>query len=461
MKTDRFGGQHTTSSDAAVSAYEDAVVAVAAHQPLGDSLTKALESDPDFCAGIALKGIGTVLLAKQNDMIAGRELAKQARACLKRIHNGTPSERALVETLELSAAGRMQAAAHRIEDHLILHPRDFLAVKLGHGLRFMSGQPDKMLATTATVLPAWSKDVGGYGYLLGCHAFGLEECGHYREAESTGRQGVLLEPADAWGLHAVSHVMEMNQRTEEGAKWLETSRPLWPKCNNFGFHLAWHLGLFRLELGDHTSVLELYDKDISPTPSQDFRDMANAASMLWRLEQEGVDVGDRWEKLREIAVNQRRDATYVFGALHFLMALVASGDHLGALELVDELHASAERSTGDQAKVAARVGAELARVIVASRKDHGVALQNDLTGIAERLQCIGGSHAQRDVFLRTLLLAAADGGDRNQTESIIRLRANQRSSDQFIDLVNRRLSNASDREVRNELSEIASSTMFH
>ncbi len=461
MKTDLFGGQHTTSSDISIAAFEEAVEAVAAHKPLGDSITRALESDPDFCAAIALKGIGTILLAKSADIAAGREIAKDARACLKRLRGGTPSERVLVEALELSASGRMQAAAHRLEDHLILHPRDFLAVKLAHALRFMSGQPEKMLATTATVLPAWSKGTGGYGFLLGCHAFGLEECGHYREAESTGRRGVELEPADAWGLHAVSHVMEMNHRTDEGANWLEASRALWPKCNNFGFHLAWHLALFRLEQGDHPNVLELYDREITPAPSQDFRDMANAASILWRMEQEGVDVGDRWETLHDIAVDQRRDATYVFGALHFLMALTASGDQLSALELVDELHASAERRKGDQCSVAARVGAELARVIVATRSTKPARQLHDLAGIAQRVQLIGGSHAQRDVFLRTLLLTAADAGDHRQVEAISQLRADQRCSDRFIDLVDRHLTNANASDVRHELSEIASSSMFH
>ncbi len=461
MKTDRFGGQHTSSSEPAIAAFEDAVTAVAAHKPLGDSINIALENDPDFCAAIALKGIGTILLAKSADISAGRQIAKDARACLKRLHNGTPSERVLVEALELSAGGSMKAAADRVEDHLILHPRDFLAVKLAHALRFMSGQPEKMLATTATVLPAWSDDTGGYGFLLGCHAFGLEECGHYREAEATGRKGVTIEPADAWGLHAVSHVMEMNLRTDEGALWLEASRSLWPKCNNFGFHLAWHLSLFRLEQGDHQSVLELYDREIAPTPSQDFRDMANAASTLWRLEQEGVNVGDRWEMLRDIAVNHRRDATYVFAALHFLMALVAAGDHLAALELVDELHASAERRKGDQCAVAASVGAEMARIIVATRIETTTGRSHDLAGVAERMQMIGGSHAQRDVFLRTLMMTAANAGDRQQLDAINRIRSNQRCTDRFVGLVELRLTSINTSDIKHEMSEMTSSTMFH
>ena len=45
---------------------------------------------------------------------------------------------------------------------------------------------------------------------------------------------------------------------------------------------------------------------------------------------------------------------------------------------------------------------------------------------------MGGSHAQRDVFLRTLLMAAASRGDSPAFLAISRIRHNLRSSDRFI-----------------------------
>ena len=44
------------------------------------------------------------------------------------------------------------------------------------------------------------------GYLLGCHAFTLEETGEYARAEKTGLEGLKYAADDAWGLHAVAHV---------------------------------------------------------------------------------------------------------------------------------------------------------------------------------------------------------------------------------------------------------------
>ena len=41
----------------------------------------------------------------------------------------------------------------------------------------------------AQLLPHWNDSVPGYGYLLGLHAFGLEETANYTRAEDTGALG--------------------------------------------------------------------------------------------------------------------------------------------------------------------------------------------------------------------------------------------------------------------------------
>jgi len=150
-------------------------------------------------------------------------------------------------------------AAIVLDQILQRNPRAFLPAKIAHALRFMLGDAPGMLAASARVLRRWPGRAPGYGSLLGCHALALEETGDLDAAERTGRLAVELEPDDAWGLHAVSHVHEMQGRTREGIAWLEASRPVWTGCNNFSFHMAWHLALFHIEAGDHDRVLAIYD----------------------------------------------------------------------------------------------------------------------------------------------------------------------------------------------------------
>lgn len=429
MLVDRYHGQHTTTSDAAVTEFEKAVFAVAAHRPAAADLKSALEADAGLVAALALKGLGVVLLGKTEDFAAGRAALKPAREALSRAGGGTAYEKVLVEALGHASQGLLKAAADRLEAHLADNPLDFLCLKLANALRFMTGEPQRMRTVTGRALPAWRRDTAGYGFVLGMHAFGLEETGSFAEAETIGLKAVTAERADVWGVHAVSHVLEMRGRADEGASWMESTRDLWPLCNNFGFHLAWHLALFRLENADYDSVLDLYDNEIRPVDSDDFRDMSNAVSLLWRLRQEGVDVGSRWTSLHEVAYRRRTDTAYVFASLHYLLALLGAGDRRGADELVANLRARAASAGDDQAQVAADVGYATAKLIL-ERQNAGAI--RDISGLALRLSAIGGSRAQRDVFLRTLMLIAAETGDAAKFADVTRVRGDYKTDDRFV-----------------------------
>lgn len=430
MLIDRFGRSHTAVSREALTAFEEATLAVAAHRPAAASLARALELEPDLPAAWALTSLGNAMLGRVESMSAAKTGAARAEEALERCRGGTPCEKALVVAAREASHGRLQAAASALEARLKDVPRDLLGAKLSHALRFMSGQPDRMLATTALVLPHWNNETPGLGFLLGCHAFGLEEVGRYGEAEDFGRRAVDLEPTDAWGRHAVSHVMEMSGRVDEGIEWLEGSRPIWPSCNNFRFHLGWHLALFQLEKGNHARVLELYDNDVMPAASDDFRDVANAVSLLWRLRQSGVAVGSRWAQLREIALKRRSDVTYVFASLHYLLALVANKEVSAAVGLLNELAQVADEENSDQAQVARNVGVELGQIIQTFGGTTAKPKAN-MSDIACRLSQLGGSNAQRDLFVRILLEAASASEDRGTLSAIARLRSQLRWQDRF------------------------------
>jgi hypothetical protein len=181
--------------------------------------------------------------------------------------------------------------------------------------------------------------------------------------------------------------------------------------------MAWHLALFYLAQGRIADALELYDRDIRPSQTDDFRDVANAVSFLVRLRHEGVDVGDRWSGLAGVARKRADDVTYVFGSLHHLLALSATGDDEVAGRLTSAIAARAQANAGDQSEVAALVGAPLARKILAHMQHRTDPAP--FGEIARRLATIGGSNAQRDIFLRTLAMIAAEDGRREDLASVL------------------------------------------
>ncbi len=434
---DRFGLCHSSRSAQAIASFEDATFGLASHRAsTAADLVRALAADEHLVAGHVLKGFANLMLARAELGPAAKDSLRAANASLS-ANGGTADERALVDALRLAVAGRFAAAAARLDALLDLNSTAFLAVKLAHALRFMLGDASGMLASSARILDRWSRSRPDYGFLLGCHAFALEELGHFEAAERIGRRAVEMEPADAWGLHAVGHVFEMQGRTGQGIAWLEAARPAWSRCNNFSFHIAWHIALFRLERGENKEVLRLYDEEVRPSPTDDFRDLANAVSLLWRLEEHGVAVGERWDELRQIALRRGRDTTLAFAALHNLLALVATGEIDAAWDLVRAMEDRADGRETDQAIVMDCVAIDLARTILDLALHR--APSGDFACLVTHLPMIGGSHAQRDLFVRALAGFAADRGDRNALDRILAARRRLKRDDRFGSMLDSRL----------------------
>ena len=428
MMRDAFGFEASTTSAVATGAFEQAVHGLGAHQPgTAAAIEATLSADADHVGAIALKGFANLILAREELMAPARDALHAARHALRRRYGGTMDERRLVDALQDAVDGHFAAAANRIDAGYADRPATFLPFKIAHALRFMLGDATGMLTSTERMLEDWRADDRAAGFLLGCHAFALEEHGRYDEAESFGHRAVALQPEDAWGLHAVSHVHEMRGEVERGIDWLEGNRVHWSRCNNFSFHMAWHLALLHLERGDKDRVLALYDREVRPQQTDDFRDMANAVSLLWRMERLGLDVGPRWSELAHIARRRRTDTSLVFASLHTLFALTALGDRAAAAELIAALEAKAQ-GAGDQARIARDVGLPVARVVAGWAGDD----RRGLDGLADALPRLGGSNAQRDVFLLALAETATRRGDRRALDGIRHARGRLKHEDRLV-----------------------------
>jgi tetratricopeptide (TPR) repeat protein len=302
---------------------------------------------------------------------------------------------------------------------LLADPLDGFSIKLSHGIRFMLGDLPGMRQSLERVLPHWRPDVPGCGYVSGCHAFVLEESGELAEAERVGRRAIELAPLDIWGTHAVAHVYEMQGRAADGIDWLASQARQLSGANNFAYHLHWHRALFHLALGEIDSVLELYDQAIRAVRTDDFRDVANAASLLWRVEAQGIDVGARWDELGALAEARGADPTLAFAAAHRALALAATGRLEPLTRMIAELEHWAADSTTCQAGVLCTIGLPLLHAIAATAEGQPGRAVDILFPLRHRLQSLGGSHAQRDLFHWFLTDAAIAAGRRREAFELL------------------------------------------
>ena len=437
MTMDMYGGRHSAATPQAITHFEAAVSELLGHRrQLALHLDAALAADPDHVASLALKGFGAVLLARSEQVATAQAIAAQVMASAE-TRALTDFERTLARALDAAARGLWRKSADILQARLAIAPREILLVKLAHGLRFLAGDGEGLLTPTATVIDAWSPHMPGYGYLLGCHAFGLEERGEYDAAERTARRALECEPQDAWGLHALSHVHFMQGRIAEGIAWIEQTRRIWSACHNFGQHLAWHGALLQVTADRADAALAIYDEEIRPYLADDFRDLANASSLLWRVRQRGGDVRSRFEELRSFAEKRAQDTTLIFASLHHLLTMVACDDARGAAEIVAAIERCAKTRNGEQSAVASSVGIDLARTIA------GFGMMNvDPARLVRETAILGGSNAQRDVFVRTLAIAAAGAGDEKALETTLGARGRLLRDARFEGLARRRLSSS-------------------
>ncbi len=426
---DAAGLRLTLDAPAAVPAWDATVLAVLRHgRETPDRLAETLDLAPDFALGWAAKGLFTLLLGRRELQAPAREAHARALAALERA-GGTRRERAYVRALGEWLAGSPTGAVARLEAALAETPQDPLAVKLDHAIRFVLGDRRGMLRMAEAARPAFGPDHPHAGYVAGCLAFAREEAGDYAAAERAGRAALEIAPDDAWGLHAVAHVYDMTARTEAGIAWLEGQSDRWAHCNNFGAHCWWHLALFHLDRGETDRVLALYDTRVRAERTDDYRDIANAASLLARLEIEGADVGTRWEELAALAAGRVEDGAVVFADLHYLLALEGGERRAEADRLIERLAADAARCDHDMHEVAAVAGHPAALGLAAFRAGrHDLAFER-LRAARGALQAVGGSHAQRDVFSRLMIEAGIRAGLWDAAEAELRARAERRGAE--------------------------------
>jgi tetratricopeptide (TPR) repeat protein len=405
----------------------------------GPDLNRIIDAAPDFALAQAIRGISCLLLGRQELVAVARGALTEAKAAARRLPP-TAREMAFLNALEDWLGGHPSAAARRMQAVLVDHPRDALAMKMVQAIHFVMGRPQDMRTSVELLMPHWD-DHPSRGYLLGCHAFSLEETGDYVAAERAGKLGIELAPQDAWGLHAVAHVYDMTARAKDGLEWLSGRESSWAHCNNFRFHVWWHRALMHLDLGQYDSALDLYDREVRADKTDDYRDISNAASLLSRLELDGVCIGNRWDELADLSEKRAMDGCLAFADLHYLLSLIGGERDAAAAQLVARM-AAARHDEGESQRIISHPGLKVAHGLQAfAAGEYSVAWLHLQHSRAD-LRQIGGSHAQRDVFARITIESALRGGYVDAAEALLQERTKQRAgktdgyTQRRLDLVN-------------------------
>jgi tetratricopeptide (TPR) repeat protein len=415
MATD-IRGNPLTCSTAAAARLDVAVAKFHAYQadPIAE-IDALLAEEPDCVMAHAVRA---GILATTTDKAFESEWQASLAAAERLAPRANARERAYIAAARQWSDGDLAAATETWGRIAIDHPADLLAVQLAQLGDFFLGQSQMLRDRVARVLPRWHRDMPGHGFLLGMHAFGLEECGDYARAEAAGREAVARNPQDGWAAHAVAHVMEMQGRAAEGAAFMNETAPGWSPDSLFAYHNWWHVALFCIEQGDIAGALRLFDERVSAGGFGQALEAIDGSALLWRLWVMGHDVGDRWSKVAPAWKSRTADGIYAFNDVHAMMAFVGTDDRAAQREVIATL-GHAATGQGTNAMMSRDVGLPLARGLAAfGQGDFAGAVAEILPvrGIANRF---GGSHAQRDVLSWTLCEAALRTGDARMAEAMV------------------------------------------
>ena len=170
---------------------------------------------------------------------------------------------------------------------------------------------------------------------------------------------------------------------------------------------------------------QIYDGPLRGARSAQWLDVADAASLLWRLQLFGVDVQDRARTLAADIVGILGEPVYVFNDWHAVMAAGLAGDRdLWERLIVDNRGVK----SGTNSRAIDQAGLELLEGFAAFADGDTAGACHRLVGIRPKAHVVGGSNAQRDVIEQTLIAAAARSGDFSLAQALLEERVRAKPS---------------------------------
>jgi len=422
---DRFGLPITCVAAAAAEDYVAAVDLLLSAWPSAEvRLDRALAADPDFALAHIARARLLQLRAKVPD---AKEAAARAQSLADRV---TARERRHIDAIALSINGAASKALAMVRAHASEYPRDALPLSLAlgvFGLLGFSGRRDHheaQLALLRELAPHWGNDWWFLGYL----GWAYIETGEVATGTRLVERSLAGNPRNAHAAHQRVHGFFESGDAAGGAGFVEDWLKGYERTGQLHCHLSWHLALFELARGNVERARAIYLDNIRPSVAQaaPMLVLADSASFLWRWRFYGVAVplDEEWA---EVAAHARRHfprASLAFADVHAALAEAATRDADSLQGRIAGLRGLARDGRLPPGQVAPALAAGAAAL---GRGDNAEAARVLEAALVE-LPRIGGSHAQREVFEDSLIVAYLRSGQSAKAAPLLRSRLGRRPS---------------------------------
>jgi tetratricopeptide (TPR) repeat protein len=415
MAQDALGNEVTTTNLATHAGIDDFVTGFLAYERKATNVLAAADADPESVIANVYAGWTWMFLEAAG---ARRRAAQYLRQAQTVAAGANARETMLVAQLEHWIAGDIPKVQAIGEEVVARWPSDLASVKLHQYFSFNRGDAETMLRIAEAALPGNEASP----YLHGMLAFGYEQMHRIPQAEAAARRALTLKEKEPWAQHALAHVMLSSGRTREGVQFLDEASRTWVDLNSFMYtHNWWHKALFHISLGENEAVFDAYDNHVWGIEPDYSQDQVGAVSLLARMEVAGLDVGNRWQDVALHMKPRARDTLQPFLTLQYLYGL-ARAELAEADTLMRAIEDKAGTTTAFDRVVWHDVALPAAHGMLAhARADYASAVRW-LSIANPRLNEIGGSHAQRDLFGQLLLDAHMKTGNWTVVQKLLEMR---------------------------------------
>jgi Tfp pilus assembly protein PilF len=423
MNRDNYDLPLTTESDRAAALYRDGVdCMLSAWYGADDAFDSAISEDPGF----ALAYVARARIHQMNmEITEARAKAAQARQLAAA---ASPRERRHVEIMAATIEGQPKAALSGAEQHLEEYPRDALILSLllgAFGLYAFSGRADHDAARLA-VCQRHARHYGEDWWFLTYLGWSHVEAGNAAAGRELTERAIGMRPANANAAHSLSHALFELGEAAQGQAFLQGWLPAHERASFLHGHLSWHVALTALEAGDSEGALQIYQQQIRPRDSRypPLNVFTDCASLLWRLALAGqTGLEPHWQEVAAFGEKFFPQAGAHFADVHYALTAAATGNEKLETRLAEM---EARRANGRLAPGPSAI--DLCRGVSAfADGDHETAIRFLEPQMAELVR-IGGSHAQRELWEDTLIVACLRAGYGDKAAGIIRDRLQRRPS---------------------------------